>query len=255
MNGTRDNEKLFWNNRAKDYPLPFEPETLARTERILRLLKRMGVDFANRRILDIGCGTGVYGLPLARGAKSVLCLDSSPAMLKVFRVERRRRNIANASSLLASWTTLPSSRLAGRFDIALASMTLAIKSRVDLLKMEKAARERCVYIGWAGIRRNTLMGKIYRKHGLKYKAPIGSEAVIPALSALGRKFTVSFVRESWEKTTLPSEALREIEVTMRVNGVELQREWVERLLNESARNGVVTRTTQARKALITWRVP
>ena len=91
MKGTRANEKLYWDSRAGRYPRPFAGETAAKTRRILRLLAGLGVTFAGQRLLDVGCGTGVYALPLAKTAKTVLGVDSSAGMLKVFEAERRRR--------------------------------------------------------------------------------------------------------------------------------------------------------------------
>lgn len=255
MKGTRENEKLFWDNRARNYPLPFEKETLAKTGRILRLLGHMGVRFDGRRVLDIGCGTGVYGLPLAAKSKSVLGLDSSPAMLKVFRAERRKRGITNASCTLSSWSSIPSLRLAGRFDIALASMTMAIKNKADLLKMEKTARERCVYIGWAGVRRNALLEKVYSKHGVKYRAPEGAAGVLKALKELGRAPSVRFIRDSWKRKASPTETMREIAVGLKVNGAKMDSEWVESLLKRMSRKGLIRQVTSVRKALITWLVP
>ena len=79
MKNTAKNEKLFWNCRAGNYPLPFDPSTLVKTERILRLLRGLGADFCGRDILDIGCGTGIYALPLAGKAGKVLGIDSSRA--------------------------------------------------------------------------------------------------------------------------------------------------------------------------------
>lgn len=254
MKGTRANEKLFWNSRARNYPLPFDRETFAKTGRILRLLGRMGVVFKGRRVLDIGCGTGVYGLALAGTAKTVLGLDSSPSMLRIFRAERRKRGIANASCSLSAWSAVPSSSLAGRFDIALASMTMAIKTRADLLKMEKAA-PCCVYVGWAGIRRNALLEKVYSKHAVKYQAPEGAALVLEALKKLGREPVVRFIRDSWEKKSSVGETLRDIGTGLKVNGAEMDRVWVKGLLERMARKGLVRQVTSVRKALITWRAP
>lgn len=254
MISTPANERLFWNGRAANYPLPFEAGVFDKTERILRVLKRMGAEFGGRRVLDIGCGTGVYALHLAAGgAKSVLGVDSSSAMLRIFRRERRQRRLDGASCLLASWASLPASRVAGRFDVALASMTMAIKGKADLVKMEKAAMERCVYIGWAGVRRNALMEKIFRGHGLEYIAPRGAEAVIPALRGLGRRFSLAYVRDSWTKTDLLPAAQKEIELNLRVNGVRPKKEWIREILERIAIDGKVTQLTRARKAVITWR--
>jgi SAM-dependent methyltransferase len=253
MKGTPSNEKTFWNNRARNYPLPFEHETLAKTRRIFRLLERMGVIFNGRRILDIGCGTGIYGLALAGRAKSVLGLDSSAAMLKIFRAERRRRGISNAACAASSWAAVPASRLAGRFDIALASMTMAIKSKADLLKMEKAAPCR-VYIGWAGVRRNPLLEKVYAKHGVEYLAPEGAALVLKTLKRLGRVPAVRYIRDNWERKASLGDTLRDIEVGLKVNGAKMDRAWTESLLKNLARNGIIKQTTSVRKALIIWRI-
>ena len=255
MIGTRTNEKIFWNHRAENYPLPFARDPLAKTRRILRILESMGADFKGRRILDIGCGAGNYSLPLAARTKYVLGVDSSPAMLKLFRAERRRRRITNAACALSRWSDLPADKLRGRFDIALASMTMAIKSRKDLLKMEAAAIERCVYIGWAGLRHNTLMEQVYGAHGLEYRAPSGSETVLAELRALGRKYTIRFIRDSWDKKLSPAKTLREIEIGLRVNGVKIKTEWVKGFLKRFMKKNLVKQNTTVRKAVITWRVP
>jgi SAM-dependent methyltransferase len=251
MKATRANEKLFWNNRARNYPLPFEKETYAKTGRILRMLEGMGVGFQGRRILDIGCGTGVYALRLAGQAKSATGVDSSPEMLKIFRAQRRQRGIKNAPCLLCVWSAMPAARLAGRFDIALASMTMAIKTRADILKMEKTAALR-VYIGWAGVRRNALLEKVYGHHGVKYQAPEGAAIILKVLKKLGRKPAVRYILDSWEKKASPAQTMRDIEVGLTVNGAKMDAVWVTALLKRVTRQGQVRQRTSVRKALITW---
>ena len=254
MKGTRANEKLFWDNRAKNYPLPFEKETYTKTGRILRLLGGMGVNFKGRRVLDIGCGTGVYALRLTKQVKSAYGVDSSPEMLKIFRAEQRRRGIKNATCALHTWGSFPSASLKRLYDIALASMTMAIKSKADLLKMEKAALC-CVYIGWAGVRRNALLEKVYARHGVKYQAPEGAALILKALKELGRKPSVRYIRDSWEKKYSPAETMRELEVGLKVNGAKMDEEWVAALLKRMTRKGLVRQVTSVRKALITWNTP
>jgi SAM-dependent methyltransferase len=252
MKGTRANEKLFWNNRARNYPRPFERETYAKTGRLLRLLGGLGVIFKGLRVLDVGCGTGVYALRLAGQAARTCGVDSSPEMLKLFRAERARRGIKNSSCLLSAWSALPAGRVAGRYDVALASMTMGVKTRADLLKMEKAAPV-CVYIGWAGVRRNALLDRVYARHGVKYEAPEGAALVLKVLKQLGRKPAVRYVTDSWVKKNSVEETLRDLEVSLKVNGAGMDRPWVEGLLKKLARRGTVRQTTSVRKALIVWR--
>jgi SAM-dependent methyltransferase len=254
MKGTPANEKLFWDSRARNYPLPFDPSTASKTGRIVRLLGRMGVDFKGRRLLDIGCGTGVYALPLASAAERVLGVDSSRAMLKVFRRQCRERGIGNAACRQAAWGETPRAAVKGKFDIALASMTMAVKNRKDVLKMEAAA-DSCVYIGWDGVRKNELLEAVYLAHGLEYKAPEGAPRLLKILRALGRRVKIKRIRDSWEKISTPQEALREIAINMKVNGARLKREDVIRMLARRTRNGKVRQRTAVRKALIVWQSP
>ena len=254
MKGTKRNEKLYWNSRAPGYPLPFGRSNSVKTRRMLRLLSGLGADFAGKRVLDIGCGTGVYALPLAASAARVLGVDSSAAMLSVYRAQRERRAIRNAPCLLSEWSRLPAARVRGRFDVAFASMTAAVKTRADILKMEAAAPLR-VYIGWAGLRRNALLERVYAAHGLKYSAPEGEKRTLALLRALGRRPAVRYVRDSWTRSATARETLREIAVSMKVNGARFDVERTRELLRPFTRRGRVRQLTLARKVVIVWGEP
>ncbi|MBI5744146.1 MAG: class I SAM-dependent methyltransferase [Elusimicrobia bacterium] len=252
MKATPANLKYYWNARAADYPMPFARATLAKTRRIIRTAEALGARFTGRRVLDIGCGTGNYGLPLAARAAKVTGVDGSAAMLKIFRAQAKRRGIKNADCALSKWSALPAARVAGRYDVALASMTMAVITRADILKMEKAGPECCVYIGWAGVRRNALLEKVFTEHGLKYEAPRMAEVVVPLLKSLGRKFRLRYLRDSWTKVMTPAETLREMEINLKVNGVKTRCDWLERTLARATRRGKITQLTRARKAIIVW---
>lgn len=254
MKEGRANEKLYWNSRARNYPVPFGREAAAKTRRMLALLERLGADFAGARVLDIGCGTGVYALPLAARAARVLGVDSSAAMLRVYRRARRERGIANAPCLRSEWGRLPAARVRGRFDLALASMTAAVKTRADFLKMEAAAPLR-VFIGWAGVRRNALLEKVYAAHGVEYRAPEGAGRALEILAALGRAPRTVYLRDSWTKSASVAETLREIAVSMRVNGARFDEKKTRALLKPFTRGGKVRQLTRARKAVIVWGPP
>lgn len=254
MKGTKANEKIYWDSRAANYPLPFGRSNSGKTRRMLRLLARLGVCFTARRMLDIGCGTGVYALPLAAAGAKVLGVDSSAAMLKVYRAVRRERGIKNAPCLASEWSKLPAARVKGRFDIAFASMTAAVKTRSDFLKMEAAA-PLCVYIGWAGLRRNALLEKVYAAHGVAYRAPEGDARTLKILKALERKPRTVYVRDSWTKTAGINDTLKEIAVSMKVNGAKFDEALTRKLLKPFTRRGKVRQLTLARKAVIVWSPP
>ena len=165
------------------------------------------------------------------------------------------RAMSKPSRMWAAWTKVPAAGIRDRFDISLASMTNAIRGKADILKMEAAARELCVYIGWAGVRKNSLLEAAYDHHGLKYRAPEGAERVLRVLKAMGRKPRVEFITDSWAKSATPAVTLGEIAVSVRVNGARLDRQWTQAFLERKTRGGLVRQVTRVRKALITWRPP
>lgn len=252
MKATPANEKFYWNARAANYPQPFEREMIAKSRRIIKAAEGLGAEFDGRRLLDIGCGTGNYALPLAARCSAVTGVDGSPSMLRVFKAQAREHGIKNARAIASKWKDLPGPVTAGKFDIALASMTMAVHNKAEILKMERAAAQ-CVYIGWAGVRRNAFLEKVYRHHGLVYKAPPGADLVLPILRELGRKFKLKYLRDGWNKVMTKAETLKEIEVAMKVNGVRLDYKWLEPLLAKAVRGGFIKQRTLARKAIIVWR--
>lgn len=254
MKDTPANEKFYWNARAANYPQPFEREMITKSRRIIKIAEGLGARFTGRRLLDIGCGTGNYALPLAARCSSVTGVDGSASMLRVFRAQARARGIKNAKAVLSKWSALPGRATAGKFDIALASMTMAVHDKPEVLKMERAAAQ-CVYIGWAGVRRNVFLEKVYRHHGLVYRAPDGANLVLPILKALGREFRLKYIRDGWNKVMTPAETLKEIEVALKANEVRPDHAWLGPLLMKATRGGVIKQRTQARKAVIVWRPP
>lgn len=247
------NEKLFWRRKARQYPMPFDPATFRKTSRIIALAEKLGADFRGRDLLDIGCGTGIYALVLAKTVRRALGVDSSGSMLRRFRTEAVRRGIKNVRTLKSVWTEVETARVDKKFDIALASMTHAVINLRALKKMEAAARELCVYIGWAGVRKNPFLEEIYSHHGIKYEAPKGAEEIVPLLKRRGRKFKVIYFRDSWQWKGIPGEVLKDIEVSLKVNGAGPDRSWLDKFLKNRTRNGELTHTTTARKGLIVWR--
>ena len=128
----------------------------------------------------------------------------------------------------------------------------AVTTRKDIRKMESSARERCVYIGWAGMRRNAFLEKVYAHHGAKYLPPAGSEIIIPLLQRLGRKFRLVYLKDSWQWSGKPEDSLKDIEVSLKVNHAAPDRAWLDKFLKRSTRNGTLTHTTTARKVIIVW---
>ncbi|MCX5785417.1 MAG: class I SAM-dependent methyltransferase [Elusimicrobia bacterium] len=255
MKKTDSGLKTFWQQKAGHYPLPFERKTAARTARIVRMLENMGVDFNGRSLLDIGCGTGIYGLFLAGRASRVLGVDSSKTMLSKFRAQTGARKIKNAACLNASWQAFRAKHGESRFDIALASMSMAVRSRADVLRMERMAEEHCVYIGWAGKKKNAFMERIFAEHGLAYSSPDGGGKIIKVLKGLGRKPEIRLITDNWSWNGTCKEAMTDVLAHLKLNNARVRRQWLEEFIKTRVHNGRISHKILARKVLIVWRPP
>lgn len=253
MNATESHKKLYWDSRAINYPRPFDASIISKTRKMIRGISEFGVNFNNKDILDIGCGSGVYALALAKRSRSVTGVDSSQAMLSIFNSVCEEKHIVNAKCFKSEWADVKDENINKKYDIAIASMTAAVRDEKEVVKMSLAAREFCIYIGWAGERRNKLMEKVYEHHGIKYLPPQGAETVIKSLESIGQKYEVIYLYDAWFKTLTTEQTLSDIAVNMEVNDAVFDKQWTSDLLNKISKNGMVRQKTKVKKAIIVWK--
>ena len=92
-------EKDFWRRLA---PVFDEKNNLHRRAPMIAdiLLQLLGKE---KRILEIGCGTGIYSLLMAAYAQEVIGVDLSPDMLTQLRLKMQMLKIDNITPLCAKW--------------------------------------------------------------------------------------------------------------------------------------------------------
>ena len=96
-------------------------------------------------VLDMGCGGGTLAIPLSGKVKHITAVDFSEKMIEILCVEASRCGIKNIETIKASWTDNWAECGIGKFDVAIASRSLAVddvKSALD--KLNKAARKRVI---------------------------------------------------------------------------------------------------------------
>lgn len=105
-----------------------------------------------RTLLDVGCGPGTIGLPLAPRLEHVHGLDHSPGMLAALAAGARERGLANVSGVLRAWEEpwdgVPVC------DVVVASRSMHVADMADALaKLDAHARRRVYLTHRAGGRR------------------------------------------------------------------------------------------------------
>ncbi len=88
----------LWDKKAKTYTR--YDEKLNEIQKLtFDKLKALNIHFDNKYIIDIGCGTGVWTLHLAKKAKEILAIDNAKAMLEILKQDALTHNINNIKTL------------------------------------------------------------------------------------------------------------------------------------------------------------
>jgi SAM-dependent methyltransferase len=213
---------LFWDKKAPTYPLPFESEPLSFTKGVMEIIEARCLRIEGAKVLDVGCGTGTFSLPLALRGASVTALDFSTNMLGHLTAEAQRLDIHGVKTVRASWKRIvpQTANLLGYFDIVLSALSIAVETTKDILKMEGCSKEWCVCIASGKIRRDSLFEEVVRA----FRAPLNPRPDIrrirDKLENLGRTFSYeSFAATEREKKTpvqLTEEVARRLEASGRI---------------------------------------
>ncbi len=102
----------------------------------LDLINRTADLNENMSVLDIGCGTGRYSIPIAYKVHNVVGLDFSPKMLEVAIKKALDNGRDNVSFLVDDWSKDRDDKLLDKdYDVVIAHLTPAIGSEASLRKM------------------------------------------------------------------------------------------------------------------------
>lgn len=74
----------LWDKKAKTYAR-YQNTLNTIQKQTFEYLQNLKISFQDKSIIDIGCGTGVWTLHLAKEAKEILALDSAKLCLKFYK--------------------------------------------------------------------------------------------------------------------------------------------------------------------------
>lgn len=154
-------QKAFWDDKARTFPR-YEEGDHTYEAGVLRTIRDNGVDFAGKRVLDVGSGSGMYTLRLAREAASITAVDISPVMLGILEKDAREQGIGNIEYVCSEWMDFDSSET---YDVVFCSMTPAIQSDESREKLLGHARGWTVFMGFAGIMDSDIMRGLFEHYG------------------------------------------------------------------------------------------
>lgn len=99
---------------------------------------------SNMSVLDIGCGTGRYSIPISDKVGNVVGLDFSPNMIEAAKRKTSMLKKKNVSFYIDDWHKKRNDNvLEKKFDLVFAHMTPAINSVESLIKMIDVSNDMC----------------------------------------------------------------------------------------------------------------
>lgn len=238
-----------WDKKAEDYSRYTDDENSFEAN-VLKTIKDLHVDFKNKKVLDIGCGTGVYTLRIAKDALYVDGLDSSQEMLKLLNEDAKTLNITNITTYLSTWDAykLPKEI----YDIAICTMSPALKNSEDFQKMNDSSKIR-IYLGWAGKRESQILQELFEAHGEIYSSPNGSKSLKDWLTVNNHFYQVIPFDENKVRTREFSKAIKNFKWHLEIRGIKPDEKLIKNILKKfSNENGEVKETTINHMNLIIW---
>lgn len=201
-------EKI-WDKKSKTY-VRFNNKLSSLQEQIFNDLKGLGIDFYDKTLVDIGCGTGIYSLYLSKFVKNILAIDISSKMLEILQNQANQMHINNIKTIHCNFDDFQSNF---KFDIAILSMSQAVS---DFNKFNNIAKTK-IYINWAKPRQSSLIGQFIQKQNFKTS--------VDKLQSWLRMHDIKFNRfdyvENRQCTRSIKEALENIMWHLEINGLNL----------------------------------
>ncbi|MCR6578537.1 class I SAM-dependent methyltransferase [Campylobacter insulaenigrae] len=156
----------LWDKKAKTYTRYSEKLNEIQKQTFDKF-KVLNIDYENKNIIDIGCGTGVWTLHLAKKAKEILAIDNAKAMLEILQEDAKTHAISNVKTLNLDFENFYKNNNT-KFDLAFLSMSPALQEEKDYINFLNLAPKR-VYLGWASKRKSSFLDPIFEHFNTHFK--------------------------------------------------------------------------------------
>lgn len=180
----------LWDEKAPFYAR-FNENLSPLQKEVFKELESLNIDFKDKSVLDIGCGTGVWSIHLARKTRHLSALDSSKAMLEI--LQNDSQNARNISPLHASFKDFASTNQQ-KFDIAFLSMSASLQDLSDFEAFLSLAKDK-IYLNWAKPRQSSLMSFVLSALNARKEAKNGFD-----LEDFLRQKNISFHKKIFNET-------------------------------------------------------
>ena len=159
-------QKKIWDKKALDFPRYNETSDDFQQKIISILQKEKLLDITSK-IIDVGCGTGVYTIPLAKVAKEVLALDISSTMLEILKEDIWFHNLNKKITIQnSSWSEFKNKK---EYDLLIATLSAAFNTHEDYEKIDTLNIKQCCFLHFKKTKGSNFEKLLLKEFGIKQK--------------------------------------------------------------------------------------
>ncbi|MFC1745635.1 class I SAM-dependent methyltransferase [Candidatus Riflebacteria bacterium] len=146
-----ENIENFWDEKAEAFAQEIRNrDTDNYVKKIIKIIKNRSELKAKDTVLDIGCGSGILTLPMAKMCKKVSACDISKEMLAILDGRAKESNLKNIVSIHRAWMDIKPGKDLKKHDIVISHRSFGISScyrnsgidyKKSILKMHSYAKK------------------------------------------------------------------------------------------------------------------
>lgn len=242
----------YWDKLASRYPRYTDISIQKDASFIFGVAMDFGVEFENKTILDIGCGTGTLGIPLAYKASKITALDLSQPMLDIFSHDAKILNLDDKIDIItSSWDDF---ELNQTYDISIASMTPAVSSMEHFDKYIESTSGYGIFVGWGDYKNNDIVDILIAKHNASKSKTFGqTKKFIEHLLSNNIHHTLSYFETSWSDDYGVDDAFEYCISHLERFGIKANEAIIKDTLSAVRQNDKITFTTNAQKGVVVFK--
>ena len=251
----------YWDNAASTYNQNKDEIKERRLGKIISAFKNCDLLFDGMNVLEIGCGTGMLAMELAKHGAKVTALDFSKGMLARFKEELTPELEKNIQILYEDWheIDIEARKWVNNFDLVIAFMSPGVATPDSFIKMMACSKKGCAMQGWAAKRAHPILSdlwKLIKKIPLEDK-PQSILYKINLLFSMGYFPEISFNTIEWRQTAFVDEEFdkqvaffKKVSTKSRKELEKIIRPYLEGI----AKNNIISRKHKGLTAMVIWKL-